>query len=82
MRKVEKWVYAELEKSSISSFKMTPLAVMIFEPQNRFTAVRMINVQSGSPTTPGNGLLVVSEITLPHLSAATKWEVPASFKII
>ena len=74
MRKVEKRVHAQLEKSSISSFKMTPLAVIIFEPQNKLTAI--VDDQ------PGNGLLVVSEITLPHLSAATKWEVPASFKMI
>jgi len=30
----------------------------------------------------GTSLLVVSEITFPHLSAAAKWEVPPSFKTI
>ena len=73
-------MYAQLEKSSISLFKMMPSGVMTLEPQNKLIAIQKINARPDSSVTRVNNLLVVSEITLPHLSAAAKWEVPPSFK--
>ena len=59
-------MYAQLEKSSISLFKMMPSDVMTVEPQYRLTAMQKVNARSDSSTTTATGLLVVSEITPPH----------------
>ena len=42
--KVEKLVYAQLEKSSISLFRTMPSEVMMFEPQYKLMAIRIITV--------------------------------------
>lgn len=72
MKNVGKWMYTQLEKSSIWSFKMMPSEVMTLEPQNKLIAMRIINVLTDYSTAQENSLLVVSEMTLPHLSAAAK----------
>ena len=66
--------YAQLEKSSISLFKIIPSEVMTVEPQYRLIAVCELSAFYTDSST--NDPLVVSETTLPHLSAAAKWEVP------
>ena len=50
-RRVERWMYAQLEKSSISLFKTMPSEVMIFEPQYKLIAMRMVNVHVQRSTT-------------------------------
>ena len=53
-KKVGRWVYAQLEKSSISLFKTMPSEVMTLEPQNKFTAsTRTINAPFNFPTRHG-----------------------------
>lgn len=56
MGKVEEWVYAQLEKSSISLFKTMPSEVMIVEPQYKLIAVRIVNVRPDCSTTRGERL--------------------------
>jgi len=44
-RKMERWVHAQLEKSSISLFKTIPSEVMIVEPQYKLIAMQMVDIQ-------------------------------------
>ena len=71
------WLFAQLEKSSISLFKIIPSGVMTVEPQYKLMAICNDQLSTWILRRRGeNDLLVVSETTLPHLSAATKLEVP------
>ena len=42
---MERWVHAQLEKSSISLFKTIPSEVMIVEPQYKLIAMQMVDIQ-------------------------------------
>ena len=67
-------VETQLEKSSISSFKIIPSGVMSVEPQDKSIAVSGINVQGKfHDDVEGNSSLVISETTLSHLSVVAKW---------
>ena len=72
-------VETQLEKSSVSLFKIIPSGVMSVEPQDKSIAVSGINVQCKFyDDVEGNSSLVISETTLSHLSVTAKWWVPWS----